>query len=81
MILDIEMKKSGKRVIEYDVLRVVATILVVLGHCSYLAIRTNFGGINYLFEYSSVGGLALFSRKALSILIEAIYSFHMPLFC
>ena len=32
----------------YDLLRVIATILVVVGHCTYFKIGTNYGGCDYL---------------------------------
>lgn len=57
-------------------MRVVATILVVIGHCTYLKISTSYGGCDYsfLFSHRSI------TFKLLSKLTEFIYIFHMPLF-
>lgn len=37
----------NKKEQEYDCLRIIATIFVVLGHCTYYKISTNYGGIDY----------------------------------
>ena len=60
----------------YDILRVVATILVVIGHCTYLKISTSYGGCDYSFLFSDRS----ITFKLLSKLTEFIYIFHMPLF-
>lgn len=43
---------------EYDCLRVVTTILVVLGHCTYFRIITDYGGVDYS-VYATDGCIAL----------------------
>ena len=35
----------------YDILRVVATILVVIGHCTYFKISTPYGGCDYSYLF------------------------------
>ena len=64
-----------KNILEYDVLRVILTIIVVIGHCSYVVIESNYGGINYA---------DLVAGSRIQFLINAnnyvIYSFHMPCF-
>ena len=60
----------------YDILRVVATILVVIGHCTYLKISTSYGGCDYSYLFSD----ASIAFKLLSKLVEFIYIFHMPFF-
>ena len=60
----------------YDILRVVATILVVIGHCTYLKISTSYGGCDYSYLFSNTS----IAFKLLSKLVEFIYIFHMPLF-
>ena len=57
-------------------MRVVATILVVIGHCTYLKISTSYGGCDYSFLFSDRS----ITFKLLSKLTEFIYIFHMPLF-
>lgn len=60
----------------YDILRVVATILVVIGHCTYFKISTPYGGC----DYSYLFGDTSFIFKLINKLTEFIYIFHMPLF-
>ena len=38
---------NNKKIIEYDMLRVVVTILVLISHCMYYRIVTAYGGIDY----------------------------------
>ena len=39
--------RAEQRIVEYDILRVIATLLVVLSHCTYYKISTDFGGCDY----------------------------------
>jgi len=61
---------------EYDCLRVVTTILVVLGHCTYFRIITDYGGVDYS-VYATDGCIAL---RCFQIITGFLYLFHMPLF-
>ncbi len=65
-----------KQIPEYDILRVIVTLLVIISHCGYIKIESDYGGFNYS-EYAENFSLVyrLF-RKVVSLL----YSFHMPLF-
>lgn len=63
-----------KIIVEYDYVRAITTILVILGHCTYYSIKTDYGGIDLGIEDSC------FTGKALTVLTATIYSFHMPLF-
>lgn len=60
----------------YDILRVIATILVVIGHCTYYKISTYYGGC----DYSNLFTDRSFVFKLAAKLTEFIYIFHMPLF-
>lgn len=69
-------ESNNKKIIEYDMLRVVVTILVIISHCMYYRIETAYGGIDY-------SGLLLRKTivfKILEQIKEMIYSFHMPLY-
>lgn len=69
-------ESNRKKIIEYDMLRVVVTILVIISHCMYYRIETAYGGIDYsdlLFRKTTV-------FKILEQIKEMIYSFHMPLY-
>ena len=66
------------RIKEYDVLKVIAIILVVLSHSTYYNIFSNYGGIAYQ-QYIN-NHLSLTVYKIFSKLVEVIYYFHMPLF-
>ena len=65
---------SSKRVyLEYDYIRVIGTLLVVLGHSVYTNMETKYGGISIVAEYAII-------HKLLLLVVRLIYSFHMPLF-
>jgi fucose 4-O-acetylase-like acetyltransferase len=70
------VESNTKKIIEYDMLRVVVTILVIISHCMYYRIETAYGGIDY-------SGLLLRKTivfKILEQIKEMVYSFHMPLY-
>lgn len=63
-----------KTIVEYDYVRAVAVLLVILGHCSYYAIMTDYGGVSVdIPHHSRAGGW-------IGLLTATLYSFHMPLF-
>lgn len=59
-----------------DSLKVIATLLVIIGHCTYYNIQSPYGGIDLLDNNCG----ASFSSKLINYLIGFIYTFHMPLF-
>ena len=63
---------------DLDILRILLTVLVVLGHASYYTINTKFGGIHYDQILSDMMIQDAGVHKATSLLTEWIYSFHMP---
>lgn len=69
---------SMKKIKEYEILKVIAIILVVVGHSTYYNIYTGYGGIDYQQYINNHLSLAVY--KMLSKLTEIIYYFHMPLF-
>lgn len=69
-----ENKKNNNFVDEYEAVRIWAIILVVIGHCSTLALTTSTEIIN---PYDT---LNLFVPEFSEQLRRLIYSFHMPLF-
>lgn len=66
----------GQTIKEYDHVRVIATMLVVMGHCTYLKIATDFGGCDYSYYFDSNNIIS----RLLVALNSLIYAFHMPLF-
>ena len=68
--------KVGKSIIEYDYVRAVAVLLVILGHCTYYSIITDYGGIN--FDLSSINESIAY--KITNMISVVLYAFHMPLF-
>ena len=64
--------------VEYNNLKVIAILLVLLSHSTYYTIMTNFGGINY--EQWLLNDNSIFLYKAIDKFREVIYYFHMPLF-
>lgn len=69
-----------KKIYEYDILRIIATIMVVIGHSAYTSISTVYGGVNYILpeNISAVYNSNLF--YFIRILSGWVYKFHMPLF-
>ena len=61
---------------EYDILRTVATVLVVIGHCGFFVIQSDYGGCDYSVYAEHLSIIYKIFRK----LIALIYSFHMPLY-
>ena len=55
-------------------------VLVVLGHCTYYEIATDFGGMYFASQMQSAGIHDTLTHHLLSAVTAAIYSFHMPLF-
>lgn len=70
------MKKS-ENIEEYDVLRVIVTILVLIGHTTSCQINTPYGGADYSALILNEG--SIFFRVS-RIITSFIYTFHMPLF-
>lgn len=66
--------KTKKYIEEYNIIRVVATILVVIGHAGYISPMTEYGGISFG-EYSIP-----VAQQIIDLGVRLIYSFHMPLF-
>lgn len=64
----------------YDWLRVVLVILVVIGHATYLDIKTPFGSIYYAILMQENGVDTSLFYKLANALTGFIYSFYMPVF-
>lgn len=75
------MKESkGNRITLYDWMRLIGTILVVVGHSAYLSITTSGGGVNYQLPPTVSSSYGSFLLNALRWLAGFAYTFHMPLF-
>ncbi len=74
-----ETKKAMGRVDLYEWIRLIATILVVIGHSSYIGMASDYGGINYEIP-SNVGSIYSSITSFVNPLITWIYGFHMQLF-
>ena len=66
--------KTKKYIEEYNIIRVLATLLVVIGHAGYISPMTNWGGVT-LGDYTVPA-----IQKIIDLGVRLIYSFHMPLF-
>ena len=62
---------------EYDTLRVIVTLLVIIGHSTYYYIMTQYGGCDY--TAFTLPKLSNFYRMA-EYMVSIIYLFHMPLY-
>lgn len=69
-----------KKVYEYDILRIIAIFMVVIGHSAYTTIATSFGGVNYLLPENISGAYYSNVFIILRFLSGWVYKFHMPLF-
>ena len=67
-----------KRINEYDILKVLTIILVVLSHTTYYKISSNYGGIDY--QHFLVSENSIFLYKVFDKIRLVLYYFHMPLF-
>ncbi len=65
-----------ERIRQYDYIRVVVTLLVVLGHSTYYEMLTKYGGCSYV-EY--VNNLSIVFEIT-RVITTTIYMFHMELF-
>ena len=74
------VKPSNERLVEIDILRIMTTTLVIIGHSAYYQIVTPYGGVNYdEIMFANEIGWTQFHKLMLYI-FNVIYSFHMPLF-
>lgn len=75
------MENKKNKIIEYNIVRVIAVILVLVSHCTYYRILTNYGGIDYnIADSIDVTFLDKITRKAFTFFKDFLYLFHMPLF-
>lgn len=74
---NVEHMAKRKAVAEYDILRVAATLLVIIGHSTYYSIVTPYGGCDY--TTLTLPRLSVFYRLA-DYGVAMIYLFHMPLY-
>lgn len=74
------MQTQKRHVTAYDMIRIIAALLVVLGHSTYLTITTEMGGIDWKLppDVSPVYNSAFFS--GLRYASAWVYRFHIPLF-
>lgn len=74
------MQTQRRHVTAYDMIRIIAAVLVVLGHSTYLTITTDMGGIDWKLppQTAPVYNSAFFS--GLRYLSAWVYRFHIPLF-
>ena len=69
-----------ERYYEYDVVRIILTILVVIGHAIPISISTWLGGIEYDKLTIAAGYSVAQIQNILETVSKWIYSFHMPAF-
>ncbi|MCC8104664.1 MAG: acyltransferase [Clostridiales bacterium] len=76
--MNTEIETIGKveEIKEYSSIRVILTLLVVLGHCTYYKIITSYGGV----DYSSYTSNCCRLFRYLQLFSSFISLFHMPLF-
>ena len=67
-----------KTIQEYNILKFIAIILVVLSHSTYYKITSNYGGVDYQSLIDDNFSLLLY--KSFDKIREVLYYFHMPMF-
>lgn len=72
------MKKE--RVSVYDWLRLIATVLVVIGHSRYISMDATNGGVHYVMPEFTNPAFYSYIVSFFGLMVSYIYSFHMPLF-
>lgn len=77
---NIKQEQYNIRAGQYDFLRGVLIIMVVIGHATFLSAVTPFGGINYyqLMEINNISDSAF--HRIVCYITDWIYTFHMPVF-
>lgn len=74
------MERLGKREYKYDVIRIILTALVVIGHANYYNAGNAYGGI-YILDSMTQAGIADTTVHGIAEQIKLyIYTFHMPAF-
>lgn len=73
------MRNERDRAIVYDWVRLLATLMVVIGHSTYLSISNGNGGVNYQLPLDT-SIVYMNIVEIIGILGGWIYGFHMPLF-
>lgn len=68
--------ENTKHIYWIDILRVSLVLLVVFGHCLYTEVITDFGGIDYHNGHEGICRI----QGYLTLLVNYVYTFHMPLF-
>lgn len=69
-----------ERVSVYDWLRLIATILVVIGHSRYISMDAANGGVHYVMPEFTNPAFYSYIVSFFGLMVSYIYSFHMPLF-
>lgn len=72
------MKKE--RISMYDWLRLIATVLVVIGHSRYISMDATNGGVHYVMPEFTNPAFYSYIISFFGLMVSYIYSFHMPLF-
>ena len=73
-------KDAKEKILEYDIIRVIAVILVVLGHCTYRTIITDYGGYSLIQNIDLITPLGKIVFTIFKSITAFIFTFHMPLF-
>lgn len=72
--------ENNSRIKYYDILRIILTIFVVIGHSAYYRIVTNLGGMDYISEMQKCGIEDTVVHRLITIVSGWLYTFHMPSF-
>lgn len=74
------MAEVKQRNQQYDILRIILTDLVVIGHGGYYSVMTKFGGIDVEGMMCQAGVSDTSFHGFVNLLCSWIYTFHMPAF-
>lgn len=69
-----------ERVSVYDWLRLIATVLVVIGHSRYISMDAANGSVHYVMPEFTNPAFYSYIVSFFGLMVSYIYSFHMPLF-
>lgn len=69
-----------ERVCVYDWLRLIATVLVVIGHSRYISMDAANGGVHYVMPEFTNPAFYSYIVSFFGLMVSYIYSFHMQLF-
>ena len=72
--------EKNNKIIEFNLMKAIAVVLVTIGHAAYYTITTKYGGINYSLDTTSINMISQITLRIIKIIIVSFDIFVMPLY-